>query len=251
LVVEPDRARLVHDGIEGDPDPVGRVVALAFDPAQQLIVQTREPSMLLKGNRSVVLPGASRKHTGHELFHLSTAEAVTCASCHPEGQEDGHVWNFAGVGDRRTQAVSGGILGTEPFHWSGDLANFEKLVLETFYGRMAGPAMQPAHLDALAQWIDKVPRPKGLVPADPMVGCAGCHGGEKMTNNGTFDVETGGVFQVPSLLGLGFRAPYMHQGCAQTLADRFAFCGGGAAHGNVSGLTVEGLQDLIAYLDTL
>jgi cytochrome c peroxidase len=144
------------------------------------------------------------------------------------------------------------------------LANFEKLVLETFYGRMAGPAMQPAHLDALAQWIDKVPRPKGFVPADPaaaergraifgdpLVGCAGCHAGEKMTNNGTFDVETGGVFQVPSLLGLGFRAPYMHQGCAQTLADRFAFCGGGAAQGNVSGHTAEGLRDLIAYLDTL
>ena len=107
--------------LDDDPVPTGRVVALAFDPSQQLVVQTREPSMLLKGNRSVILPGASRKHTGHELFHLSTAGVIACASCHPEGQEDGQVWSFPGVGARRTQAISGGILGSEPFHWSGDL----------------------------------------------------------------------------------------------------------------------------------
>jgi hypothetical protein len=246
------------------PLPAGRVVALAFDASQELVVQTREPSMLLKGNRSVALPGASRKHTGHELFHLSTAGLVACASCHPEGQEDGQVWTFPGVGARRTQAISGGILGTEPFHWSGDLADFEKLVHETFNRRMSGPLLQSAHVDALATWIDKIPRPKGFAPADsaaaergravfddPTVGCATCHAGERTTNNATVDVQTGGPFQVPSLLGLGARAPYMHQGCAETLADRFGSCGGGNGHGNTSALAARDLADLIFYLDTL
>ena len=68
---------------DDDPVPAGRVVALAFDPSQQLVVQTREPSMLLKGNRSVILPGASRKHTGHELFHLSTAGVVAVLPATP------------------------------------------------------------------------------------------------------------------------------------------------------------------------
>ena len=135
---------------------------------------------------------------------------------------------------------------------------------ETFNGRMSGPALQAAHVDALARWIDKIPGPKGFVPADaaaaergrgifgdPTVGCATCHAGERMTNNGTVDVHTGGTFQVPSLLGLGARAPYMHQGCAPTLADRFGFCGGGTAHGNTTGLAAEDLTDLIAYLDAL
>ena len=251
-------------GLDDDPVPAGRVVALAFDPSQALVMQTREPSMLLKGKSSVLLPGGSRKHTGHELFHLSTAGLVACASCHPEGQEDGQVWTFPGVGERRTQAISGGILGTEPFHWSGDLADFYKLVRETFHARMSGPALQTAHMDALAAFIDKIPRPKGFVPPDPAaaergravfddptVGCATCHAGKSMTNNGTFDVQTGGPFQVPSLLGLGARAPYMHQGCAPTLADRFGSCGGGDAHGNTSRLAASDLADLIAYLDTL
>jgi hypothetical protein len=247
-----------------DQVPAGRAVALAFDPSQALVIQTREPSMLLKGKSSVLLPGASRKHTGHELFHVSTAGLVACASCHPEGQEDGQVWTFPDVGARRTQAISGGILGTEPFHWSGDLADFEKLVHETFNRRMSGPALQTAHVDALARWIDKIPRPKGFVPPDPAaaergralfddptVGCATCHAGDSMTNNGTVDVQTGGTFQVPSLRGLGARAPYMHQGCAPTLADRFGSCGGGDAHGNISDLAAGDLADLIAYLDAL
>jgi cytochrome c len=246
------------------PTPAGRVVALAYDNEARLIVQTREPSALVRGGQSVALPGASRKHTGHELFHFATKEALACASCHPEGQDDGHVWTFPGQGERRTQNVSGGILGTEPFHWNGDLANFEMLVHETFNRRMEGPLLHPVYVNALASWIDKIPRPAGIAPSDPAaaerghaifvdsaVGCATCHAGAKLTNNGTFDVRTGGAFQVPSLLGLALRAPYLHTGCAATLAERLGPCGGGDAHGHMSGLTAQNLADLVAYLETL
>jgi cytochrome c peroxidase len=65
-------------------------------------------------------------------------------------------------------------------------------------------------------------------------------------------VGTGGTFQVPGLLGLALRAPYMHNGCAKTLDQRFeAACGGGDKHGVTSKLTKEQLADLIAYLKTL
>jgi cytochrome c peroxidase len=64
-------------------------------------------------------------------------------------------------------------------------------------------------------------------------------------------VNTGGDFQVPSLLGVGWRAPYLHQGCAPTLADRFNPCGGGDAHGRTSQLTTDQRVDLVAYLETL
>jgi CxxC motif-containing protein (DUF1111 family) len=56
---------------------------------------------------------------------------------------------------------------------------------------------------------------------------------------------------VPSLLGLAWRAPYLHQGCAATLADRFGSCGGGEAHGHTAGLTAEQRADLVTYLDSL
>lgn len=60
------------------------------------------------------------------------------------------------------------------------------------------------------------------------------------------------MFQVPSLLGLASRAPYLHTGCAKTLRDRFKpECGGADAHGQTSHLSVAQLDDLAVYLETL
>jgi hypothetical protein len=57
---------------------------------------------------------------------------------------------------------------------------------------------------------------------------------------------------VPSLVGIGYRAPFIHDGCAATLRDRFdPKCGGGDLHGKTSGLTEEQIGDLVAYLETL
>jgi len=245
--------------------PPGRVVAIGYGPSNQIVVQTREPATLFMGNRTLVLPGRIRKHTGHELFHLGTLGGLACASCHPEGHEDGQVWNFAGLGPRRTQSISGGISGTEPFHWGGDMTTFSTLAHDVFKSRMSGPVTTAEHVESLFRWIDKIPRMEAPAAEDSAavergralfnqsdVGCASCHNGEKLTNNATVDVQTqGGPFQVPSLRGLAWRAPYMHTGCAQTLADRFGPCGGGDAHGQTSKLSPEQRADLIAYLDTL
>ena len=243
--------------------PQGRVVALAF-ASNQLVLQTREPATLVMGSRSIALPGRSRKHTGHELFHLSTVSGIACASCHPEGAEDGQVWTFASLGPRRTQNVSGGISGTEPFHWNGDMDTFGKLAHDVFQSRMRGPSMGDEYVGSLQRWIDKIPRLESPAAEDPAAaergmaifnsadaGCATCHNGERLTNNASVDVRTGGIFQVPSLRGLAWRAPYMHQGCAPTLDARFTNCGGGDAHGRTSQLTAQEKADLIAYLDTL
>ena len=84
--------------------------------------------------------------------------------------------------------------------------------------------------------------------------CASCHSGTPMTNNATVAVGTGMALQVPSLRGLAFRGPFMHDGCANTLADRFnrtTACGGGEAHGHTAGLAETEVADLVAYLETL
>jgi cytochrome c peroxidase len=73
-----------------------------------------------------------------------------------------------------------------------------------------------------------------------------------MTNNATVDVGTGHAMQVPSLRGVSWRAPFMHNGCAGTLADRFsAACGGGDKHGTTSQLTPAQVTDLTTYLQSL
>jgi hypothetical protein len=42
----------------------------------------------------------------------------------------------------------------------------------------------------------------------------------------------------------------MHEGCAETLLDRFDPACGGSRHGQVDGLGASDLDDLVAYLET-
>lgn len=252
------------------PDPFdgGQPVAVAFADLTR-VVQTREPARLVVGDGEIIeLGGESVYDTGHSLFHSAATPtgSLACASCHPEGHEDGRVWNFINSGPRRTQSIAGGILATAPFHWAGDLDGFDSLMSDVFTGRMAGPELKPVEKLATARWIDSIPDPVISPVADAAavergkaifndanVACASCHSGLRMTNNQSVDVGTFGVMQVPSLRGLAARAPYMHDGCAPTLEDRFTntSCGGGDQHGHTSQLSSGQVSDLVAYLKTL
>jgi hypothetical protein len=249
--------------------PPGQVVAVAFTADGTVVTQSREPAALwlADGRGAISLPSAPTGDTGHEMFHVNAGGGIACASCHPEGGDDGRVWNFACLGPRRTQSVRGGLSGTEPFHWDGDMPDFSTLVTAVFVGRMSGPTPTGAQSAALLHWLDGVPELPTPVPADPAavargqalftsaaVGCTACHAGPHLTNNASVDVGTGDAgqkFQVPSLRGVGWRAPYLHTGCAATLADRFGACGGGDKHGKTSQLRPLDVSDLTAYLDTL
>jgi mono/diheme cytochrome c family protein len=250
--------------------PNGEVIAVAFDNAGNILVQTREPSatlqILTQRVPAIVLADDSRADLGHQLFHAATKGQLACASCHAEGAEDARKWTFAGIGTRRTQSLRGGVMDTAPFHWSGDERNLEILMHDVFQGRMNGPAVDRERMAALSSWMDRIPglktAPKGNDDAavargqdlfrKPEVGCATCHNGADFTNGNSYDVGTGGAFQVPQLHSLAARAPYMHDGCAATLADRFGGkCGGDVRHGNTSQLTPAEIGDLIAYLESL
>lgn len=249
--------------------PEGEAVAVVFDSLGNVIVQTREPATIqvltVRGGRTIRLTDDSRKDTGHAVFHSNSGAGLACASCHPEGGEDGRVWRFAKIGPRRTQSLRGGVMSTAPFHWDGDLRGLDNLMTEVFVRRMQGPTVDKKQVGALGRWIDAIPAlPHGS--ADPaavargkalfdsaQVGCATCHGGPLLTNNQTTDVGTGRALQVPSLRGVAWRAPFMHDGCARTLSDRFSGSCGGAddKHGVISTLGAQQIADLVAYMETL
>jgi cytochrome c553 len=277
--------------IDGEP------VAVAYRPNGQLLVQLRVPPVLqvyakyhglgtLRPGEALAqhqpltqiqLGGENLADTGHAMFHGDPdgVAALACASCHPEGRDDGRVWKFAetsiaqgatqGAQPRRTQSLAHGIDGTAPFHWQGDLANMHVLVDEVMVGRMGRAPQSDQRILALASWLEAIPRPSPeqapsdvaqvargeAVFHDPNVGCSDCHTGPKLTNNKNEDVGTGGEFQVPPLLGVVDRAPYLHDGCAPTLRDRFGPCGGGDHHGQTSRLGDAQIDDLVAYLETL
>jgi mono/diheme cytochrome c family protein len=276
LFMSSDQSRSPGDCVPPQPpgepiefrQPVGRPIAVAFDGQDRVVVQTRDPARLeIISHRggTIKLSDIGRADTGHQVFHLATGFGLACASCHPEGGEDGRTWRFAKLGLRRTQSLRGGILATAPFHWDGEMRDLRQLMTEVFTGRMGGPRLESAQVEALARWMDRLP---ALPPApilntaavehgkalfsDGKVGCATCHNGPALTNNATVSVGTGRALQVPGLRGLRDRAPYLHNGCAPTLLDRFtAGCGGGDQHGVTSHLSLADLADLAAYLESL
>ena len=255
-----------------DVDEGGTPTALAFTPSGDLVVYYPQKPMLeihRGGTQTlapevVALPGTPGVDAGRSVFHKQTAIGLACASCHPEGREDGLVWDFVELGKRRTQNLSGDILARAPYHWGGDMSSLPTLMDDVFAVRMAGGVLTERQKRSLGPWLDRLPAPAPayVAPLDsiergkalfdsPETGCVSCHSGVLLSNNTLVDVGTGGKFKVPSLRGIGARAPFMHDGCAKTLTDRFTVCGNSTSHGLTQTMGPEQIADLVAYLETL
>ena len=161
---------------------------------------------------------------------------------------------------RRTQSLSGGLLATAPFHWQGDHATLTNVMEDTFVSRMGGVMPDDATVAALGTFLDRLPAPKPLAGAvNEALGraaflkanCQSCHAGARMVTNSTMSVGRGEAFQVPSLVGVSRRGPWMHDGCAKTLRARLLDpeCGGDR-HGEVMRLAPDELEALISWLET-
>ncbi len=233
-------------------------LAIFYPEAPAIVIR---PAGNKLGQRRIFLSGKGAFDPGRNVFHGQTVIGLACASCHPEGRDDGQVWNFAQFGARRTQSVAGNILERAPYHWTGDEASLPKLMDDVFSSRMSGGFLTDNEKAALGPWMNRIPAPppaivnreaaergKSLFESS---GCVGCHNGDVLTNNQLVNVGTGGKFKVPSLAGVGARAPFMHDGCATTLMDRFITCGGGDLHGATSALSQTQLTDLVEYLESL
>lgn len=235
----------------------------------EMVFFSREPAALARTDGTVLrfTSAPSVRHTGHELFHrnFSSTTGVTCASCHLEGGDDGQAWNFP-TGTLRTISLRGTFASMGPYNWGGEFTTLDELMADVFVSRSLGPRLQHNHVLRLSAWLEALPPyPNGTISAQeaaarargealfqsPALNCASCHAGPKLTNQQTMDVGSEGAFQVPSLIGLRYRAPYLHNGCATTLAVRFtnANCGG-TNHGGY-GLSQTQLTDLMVYLNSL
>lgn len=257
-----------------EPDMLGRPSATFGQPvgvayvSTGLLVHSRSPPRVVivpalnasrPPNVVIDLEGADdAEDPGFRLFHTSS-RGISCASCHPEGHEDGHVWTFFGK-QRRTQPLTGGISQTAPFHWKGDLPDLTSLLGDTFVARMGGAMPDPTQVAALTTFLDQLPVPRVPTRAQPVdmtkgraafekAGCHACHSGARFTNDSTMAIGLDESWQVPSLRGVSRRAPFMHNGCAKTMDDRFKdpSCGG-RSHGDLSVLDDAEKAQLTAYL---
>lgn len=222
---------------------------------------------------------------GRKLFFSATdarmnnpATGISCATCHLEGREDGHVWNFPD-GPRQTPSLQGRMLAkTAPFHWNGEFNDLLAFMTHTVTNRMGGQGVTPAMEQQVAAFIESMPRadnPHRDTAADVMqrgrqafekAECGTCHNGETFTDNtfanvGTY-VQTGlvtddvsllphGGLNTPSLLGLARTAPYLHDGSALTLKARIMSGKAGDQHGKTAQLSDAEVDDLVSYLKAL
>ncbi|MEO0325794.1 MAG: c-type cytochrome, partial [Myxococcota bacterium] len=212
------------------------------------------------GRHASVVLGSPPYDTARDIFHSDPGGGLACASCHPEGGEDAHVWSL-GDGPRRTQTLRGGIMETLPFHWDGRVRGLGAVMSDTFVNRMNGPVLTAEQVDALGQYLDELPavvpeaRDLEAVARGAQVfadqGCAGCHAGDDGTQADNVGVG-GRLLQVPFLVGLATRAPYFHDGCAATLDAVLEPCGEGlrVEHEVGAQLTAAARADLVAYLSS-
>lgn len=262
--------------VEGQPVAVAFIAGRVPEAAAEndwLVVQSRHPDALdffnSYSSRRVQVSIAERRpdDAGLALFHTDTGGGIACAQCHPEGGEDGRVWNFDPQGPRRTQALHVGLEGTAPFHWDGSQSTLEALFDEVLVRRMGAEQPTATRLDELRTWLFSLQPPEPIVdPKSPAAargreifesaeaGCSGCHAGPGVAKSESFDVGVSSPekFQIPALRGVGYRAPFLHDGCAGTLEERFASsCGGGDRHGKTSQLSPGEIDDLVAYMRSL
>jgi YVTN family beta-propeller protein len=217
---------------------------------------------------------------GRKLFfdatdrRVSAEEAsVACSSCHLEGRDDGHTWNFPD-GPRQTPTLAGrGMADTAPYHWSGEFPGMQEFLTHTITSRMGGTGVDQTSTVALNQFMAKMTPPEnpyalGELTVSQKRGqqvfskaqCSSCHSGKWLTNNTTIEVGTlaqrdNGLVRVnglnvPSLKGLARSGPYLHDGSVITLKERVIH-NPGDKHGVTSTLSAGEVDDLVEYLRAL
>ncbi len=232
----------------------GQVISVAF-AGETLLVQTREPATLVVepegGERTVLaLGGEPVRDTGHAVFHMDLGGTISCATCHPGGADDGHVWTFAATGSIRTQSLEG-VVGLPPYHRAGDVPSFEVL-LRRLEVQMDAPSLQGERTVALEHWLESVPlAPRGAPRSELLAregeaifqreDCASCHEGALGSDRELHEVVE--VMQITApLAGVAARAPYLRDGRALDLER--------ALVGHEIVLPDAELAALVAYLES-
>jgi mono/diheme cytochrome c family protein len=235
-------------------------------PTKVVVVESLRASPLIfdlaTANMTELGDKADRGSTAHTLFHVAPrgGAPLACASCHPEGGEDGHTWVIDGK-KRRTQTLSGGVMKRAPFHWEGELAGLDNLMSDTFVKRMGGSPAILSEVATLGAWLDTLPAPKASrqLTADQRTAglaafqkaqCSNCHLAGGLQEGPASDIGTGESVRAPSLAGLSARAPYLHTGEIADIRSRVT----GTlhpAHGNLRSLNSAEQEELIGFLESL
>ena len=184
---------------------------------------------------------------GEQTFYDASVSLdgwFSCHSCHTDGHTNGQRADTFGDEDRGApkKVVSlRGVADSGPWAWTGSKNSLDEQIKTSLIISMQTQiptdelpierlsaylkTLPPAPSQHLAR--NDMPSHEMLAEARTVfesVGCQNCHAGPALTSQDTHDVgvhdeqgET--LFNPPSLRGVSQRAPYFHDGRAETLAD--------------------------------
>jgi len=258
-------------GVSVDAQNERAVVWSAFDRVVSVVALERT----LRVTSTTTLPCASPEPDeavlrGRALFHATfdqrvSADGRACASCHPDGRDDGLSWSAPG-GRRQTPVLVERLEGTAPYGWDGSAKDLEHHLAHTT-ARLGGRGLRPRDVGDLAAYLGTLhppaashPAPAGRVArgaalfASEETQCGSCHtrGG---TDGESHDLDpeahrgAARKFDTPSLHLVGHSAPYFHDGRYPTLEDLLVGVDGTMGH--TAQLSPDDRSALGAYLETL
>lgn len=262
---------------------VGRSpVAIAFDPTGQRVVTADSMSDRLTvvdvANLARVAavelsPGGLTRtavQRGEALFvdgRRAMDRWMSCSSCHKAGHTNGLNFDTKGDGGfgapKNTPSLLG-VAGTEPSAWNGGFARLADQVHQSLESSLQGPDPSPGMVDDLVAYLETLAPPPPRRPRDDDAvvrgatlfrsrRCDTCHRPPFYTSAGVRDVGLddgpGGNhrFNPPSLRGVGWSAPYFHDGRAATLSEVVQ----SHSPGQETALTPQERDDLVAFLESL
>lgn len=211
---------------------------------------------------------------GRQIFHDNFDPRVSkdgraCASCHPDGREDGFTWSTPD-GPRQTISLAGRIPNAAPYGWFGDHLDARNHLAHTV-SRLGGQGFDSkdqSDLNALITYISRMKAPIAVhSPASAALvakgheifhaaaqGCGECHA-EGGTDRAKHDIGTGRdveahfAFDTPSLLSIAGSAPYFHDGRYKSLDDLLAKADDKMGH--AKHLSVDDRLAMVAYMESL
>jgi mono/diheme cytochrome c family protein/sugar lactone lactonase YvrE len=208
---------------------------------------------------------------GAELFRrggdwrISDSGVMACASCHPDGRQDGLSWRL-GKSILQTPMLAGRVEGTAPYKWNGEDEDLTASFKHTLQRLGGNPdSVTSSELRALAAYVTSLPAPRAPRAADiaaiergrelftQTLDCSGCHDGDALTDGGQYPLASRGLetTDTPSLIGLAHTAPYYHDGSAPDLYSLVTDKGSVHDMSDFSDLDPANVRDLVAYLESL
>jgi mono/diheme cytochrome c family protein len=215
---------------------------------------------------------------GRELFSRTSDPRISsdgrgCASCHPDGRDDGLVWSTPD-GPRQTPTLAGRLAGTAPYGWNGARDTVFKHITGTLK-RLGGTGLDGDSMDAVVAYCMAMKAPPRQVTQDAdlvaeghalfeasSTGCSSCHIQDgTFTDGNRHDVKSKAAgdphkaFDTPSLRFVSGTAPYFHDGRFSTLRALLLSSGGDdptdVKMGHSAELSDHEIDALEAYLRTL